>query len=237
MPLLDQTQLAHNVTFQARVRAACIQSAIGIIEDAQEDDPKRQSLARYVLTQPDQVTPRVSAVAAALGATEAITDTALQSAISARWTTLAKLLISPVLLWAVLASSALAQPARTIPTAADRPFVEVAEPGASGSFQVIALKAVTIVGNDPVQPDDVLIYDRATGWALIVRNVDTPSGEWLALAAPFRECFQSVQLRPGMTWAAIDLDRDRRTDLIGHDPATGEIVRLYQRGTPYACTY
>jgi hypothetical protein len=95
MALIDETALSNNVTFQAKVRAACIRTAITVMEDVAETDPKRLALAKHALTQPEQVAPRVAAVAAALGATEAATDATIQASIDSKWTTLAKLLIYP----------------------------------------------------------------------------------------------------------------------------------------------
>ena len=94
MALIDETTTAADEVFQDRVRAAVIRQAIAVITDAQEEDAKRLALARYTLLQPEQVVPRVASVAAANGATTAITDVNLLSAIETNWTTLSKLLIN-----------------------------------------------------------------------------------------------------------------------------------------------
>ncbi len=94
MGLTEETTLANAATFQARIRAAMIRRAIAVMEmEPPETDAQRLSLAKYTLQQPDSVAIRVAQVAAALGATGTITDTALVDELGTRWTTLAKLLI------------------------------------------------------------------------------------------------------------------------------------------------
>lgn len=148
-------------------------------------------------------------------------------------------LTSLALLFALTFAAVASAQTRTPPSGTDpRLFVEVAEPGALG-FQVVALKATTIVGDHAVLPDDLLFYHTATGWTFIVRNRTHPfgMGSLLLPYAPLSECFQQTTLRPGLTLIPAALDRDNRGDLLGYDPKLGTVVRLYQRGTAYACTY
>lgn len=144
-----------------------------------------------------------------------------------------------VLLALVLGLAGASAQERVIPPAmvsAPDVFVEAAEPGAVGAFQLVALQSTTIVGDSPRRPDDLLVYDRASGWTLIVRNRRNPFGAGAPLPyASFRECYQVVHLRAGLTLAPIHLDGDHRTDLIGYDPQTGDVVRLYQRRSAYDC--
>lgn len=147
-----------------------------------------------------------------------------------------------VALLALLASSAAqAQTYRPTPGNDAAPFVAVSEPGATcPSCQVLLLQDawpppphVNVYGPtvavSPKATADVLIYDGATGSSLLV--VSTPFGAMAPYAAiGLYERVSWVALRPGMLWATGDLDGDGRTDLIGHDKRTGEIVRLYRRG-------
>lgn len=105
-------------------------------------------------------------------------------------------------------------------------FVEVVESGAAGDYQLIGLRW----HSDFNAPDDLLIYDRANGQALLVVAVGVPLPGLWATSFPLVECLTWVTLRPGLRLEAIDLDRDGRRDLIGHNALTGEVVRLYRRG-------
>ena len=228
MALIDQTTLANNATFQARIRAACIQSAIAVMEDAQETDPKRTALARYVLTQPDQVAPRVASVAAALGATEAATDATIQAAVDTRWTTLAKLLIYPVLLLCLWATTAGAQ-MRTIPSlSASGPFAAGShEVGAAGEFVIVPLRDTLTQAPSVVKRYDDLLFYAPTqpGPYLLVVSIVNPYGSGSVL-----DCYQWVWLPPGLTLTAAYLDNDDRQDVLGRDAATGALFRWYRRG-------
>lgn len=143
------------------------------------------------------------------------------------------------LLLALFSSSSFAQATRTPPPANSQElFVEVAEP-AAGDYQVLVLPRAKENG---FAVDDVLIVDRPSGKSLIVRAAAHPFGygyvnsPFVGTYAAFFECFQFVALRPGVTWTVGNLDNDGIADLIGHDRARGEIVRVYQRGNG-ACTY
>jgi hypothetical protein len=138
-------------------------------------------------------------------------------------------------LWVLGSGLSMAQ-VRTLPDAQDpRPWVEVTELGAPGDIQVLALRGRLrqdhVYTGDVVRvakPEhDVLFYDRRSGFAFLVRAQRGPA--WTVLLF---ECFESAQLRPGLTWTAADLDGDGRDDLIAHDPVRAEVVRVFQRGEP-----
>lgn len=123
-------------------------------------------------------------------------------------------------------------------------FVEVAEPGAIGDFQILALK-VTPARCTPINPyasgpatvlqpkatEDIVIYDRASGSALIVRTFP-----FVGLGH-ITERFEFWTLRDGVTWTVADLDGDGNSDLIGHDKRTGEIVRVYRKNATTQCQH
>ena len=135
---------------------------------------------------------------------------------------------------------------RDTPTASftDQRFVEIAEPGAMGDFQILAL-TVTPQRCTPVNPyasgpatvlqpkatEDLLIYDRTSGNALLV--ITTP---FLGLGH-ITERFEFWTLREGVTWTVVDLDGDGNSDLIGHDKRTGEIVRAYRKNATTQCQH
>lgn len=123
---------------------------------------------------------------------------------------------------------------RPIPSPSDpRLFVETVDDGALGAFQLIRLDAVKTycnpytgaVAEADKASDDFMIYDPASGSTLIVRNDINPLDPLTIL-----EAFQWTTLRPNMVWESVDLDGDGRSDLIGHDRRTGQIIRQYQRG-------
>lgn len=131
-------------------------------------------------------------------------------------------------------TEAAAQSQRALPSASDtRPFVEQADGGAHGQFQLLNLGSVerlcqpytgTVTTRDQ-GVESFAIYDKASGHTLIVRPQLNPYNALLVV-----EWFQSVWLRPHVTWTPIHLDGDGVRDLIGHDAHTGQIVRVFRRG-------
>lgn len=92
MNLNEETTLANNPAFQARVRAVMIRRAIVVMDNPNSTETEK-ALAKYSLSQPDAVAIRVAQVAAALGAIDSVPDVALVTLLGGKWETLSKLLI------------------------------------------------------------------------------------------------------------------------------------------------
>lgn len=141
----------------------------------------------------------------------------------------------------VLSTSTFAQDTRTAPAKNDpRPFVEQADPGAFGNFQIIRLKGLRMQVNPYATPgpkgncfaeektvNDFAIYDPSTG-SLLLATADLAT---LGMMPTIATDYQLVQIRPNLVLTAIELDGDGRDDMIGHDRLTGEVVRFYRRGS------
>jgi hypothetical protein len=127
-----------------------------------------------------------------------------------------------------LSSPALAQ--RVPPPAADPgPFsAPVVEQGAIGDLQVVALDALDYAG-DPKVLQDLLFYDRTSGAALLVVSLGALYG---VVGHPLYECVRFVWFAPGLTLTAQRMENKRAHDLLGYQPATGQVYRYFRRGAP-----
>lgn len=112
----------------------------------------------------------------------------------------------------------------TPPAESDGPFsAPVIEAGAPGDITVLALPT----GG---RGDDLLFYDGASGWALLVINYGMYGTAPVGSAGFQLEAWCFVRLAPGLTLAAARLDGDTRHDVVGHQRATGDVFRYYRRG-------
>lgn len=123
------------------------------------------------------------------------------------------------------------------PPATPQTFVAQIDPGApGGDFVWVSLRGRDQHGNIRVA-NDLLIYDRTSGGAWLVRNFGPAYG----ITSPtspivLSESGCGVALRPGLaSLIASDIDGDGRDDIIGYDRASGQVVRYFQRGLADGC--
>lgn len=144
----------------------------------------------------------------------------------------ARILIAAFTLFGLATTSSAQSQVRDIPASNGQAFVEQVDNGAPGDFQILALPDTKTFCNPygggststTKSTTDFAFYYRPTGHVLIVRTDVIPYSPLQIL-----ESFETAKLSPGLTWTALHLDGDGRTDMIAHDPVTGKVVRAYQR--------
>ena len=141
------------------------------------------------------------------------------------------------------AASAFAQ--RPIPPEGPDLFVEDADPGATGDFQVVSLSALTAPHCNPYtgeasgggerKPANFFIYNRTTGKTLFVWTAigATASGQPVVIF----ESYAETKLPAFTKWTAIDLEGDGFDDIIGHRETDGAILREFVRGPGRTCDF
>jgi hypothetical protein len=122
------------------------------------------------------------------------------------------------------------------PPATPQTFVAQVEQGAAGDFLWVSLRGRNQHGQVRAA-EDLLIYDRSSGGAWLVRNFGPVYGVLApTTVVPLLESGCGLTLRPGLhTLIASDIDGDGRDDLVGYDRTTGAVVRYYQRGLNDGC--
>ena len=122
------------------------------------------------------------------------------------------------------------------PLATPQTFIAQVDQGARADVVWLSLRGRTQHGGTK-PAEDLLIYDRVTGGAWLVRNYGPVYGGTLpTVPVVLAEASCAIPLRAGLTsLIASDIDGDGRDDLVGYDAATGVVVRYYQRGLPDGC--
>lgn len=114
----------------------------------------------------------------------------------------------------------------TPPMAEGGPFsAPVVEPGAVGDISVVRLATER-------DTDDLVFYDRASGYALLVANLGIYKPGQSAPTAPLLQidALCVLQFAAGLELTAVKQDDDERDDLVGYQKATGDVYRYYRRG-------
>lgn len=162
--------------------------------------------------------------------------------------------LSIAVLLSVVAAVPVAAQSRVFPGAGGTaPLVVQSDPGAFGNYRVYILAdaypppatvnpygAVVPVQEKPTA--DMLIYhvDADTYCAGIGYLEAGKSCSLFVKSSPFAylspfaavgifETAEWVELPAGVQWDKGDIDGDGRDDLAGHNPATGEVVRVFRR--------